>query len=547
MIADALARRGDSEQAYNHAQRACALDPTNAHAQALCGTLAAKAGRLDHALACFKLATQIEPENPGAWSNLGAAFAHTGRLAAAVAAFERAVVLSPEHPFLRAQLADTCLSAGDFAQAVVNFRTAAHLAPEDPGFRIALANAHQLAGDPERALVVLEEVMAMGADNARIHAMAGDLHVALGDFAAAANSYGAALSGEAGHVDALIGLSRLPAEMSGPDLRGQIEACLTDSALTEDGRIGLLFALGNLLDQAGAPEQAIVRFQEANGRLRARMPSDLKATRDAVVRTGACFTAELLRRGRSAVRSPCPLPIFIFGMPRSGTTLVERIIAAHPRARAGGELPYVQQLVQDWPDLMQGVRGYPEGIADSGPEEWERLGQRYLDKVAALAGGAASVTDKNPFNFMLLGFISLILPGAKLIHCTRDPMDVCASNFITYYARGQAAFSYDFGSLVKYHRLYEQLMGHWQAILPVPMLEMSYERLVGDLEGESRRLLEFCGLPWDARVLDFHTRAGAVGTASSVQVRQPVHGRSVGRWRRYGSALAPLHELLRER
>ncbi|MHA1600957.1 MAG: tetratricopeptide repeat-containing sulfotransferase family protein, partial [Alphaproteobacteria bacterium] len=369
------------------------------------GMLAAQTGHMDQALACFTRATEIEPKNPNTWSNLGTACTRAGRAAAASAAFERAVALSPENAMFHAQLGDAHLQAGDYAQAVASFEAAARLTPGDSRFRVALINAHRLAGDPARALAILEEVMAMSGDSAQARTMAGDLNVALGEFAAASRCYNAALSYESGHVDALLGLSRLPAETPNHDLRGRIEARLADSALIENGRIGLLFALGNLLDQANAPKQAIGHFQEANRRLRGQLPSDMKAKEDAFARTKDCFTAELLRHERPATQAPFPLPIFIFGMPRSGTTLVERILAAHPQVHAGGELPYVQRLVQDWPDLMPGARLYPEGMAHSGPEDWDRLGQRYLEKVAALDTGAACVTDKNPFNFQHLGLI----------------------------------------------------------------------------------------------------------------------------------------------
>ena len=518
MLAEALARLGETRGACGHAQRAAELQPANAQA----------------------------------WSYLGAALARAGRLTAAERAFERALELKPDDAFLRAQLGDTRLSLGDSMRAVSDFEAATVLAPQDMRFRIGLANAHKSAGAPLRALAVVEEVMAKHGESAQGHAMAGDLHVALGDFAAAAARYRAALSREADHVDALLGLSRLPAEVCDLDLRGRIEARLADTKLTDEQRIGLLFALGNLLDRAEAPEPAMRCFQDANRRLREQVPSKVDAAGEALKRTVACFTAELMRRRGPAAGALHPQPIFIFGMPRSGTTLVEQIIAAQPQVRAGGELPHVQQVVQDWPDLMPGARGYPEGLAEAAPADWDRLGQGYMDRIAALAAGAAPgaipgatfVTDKNPFNFQHLGLISLILPGARLIHCTRDPMDVCTSNFIAYYTAGQAAFSYDFEGLARYYRLYERFMAHWRAVLQVPLHEVSYERLVEDPKGEGRRLLEFCGLPWDERVLEFHTRAGPVATASDVQVRAPIHRRSVGRWRRYGAALAPLKALL---
>jgi tetratricopeptide (TPR) repeat protein len=250
------------------------------------------------------------------------------------------------------------------------------------------------------------------------------------------------------------------------------------------------------------------------------------------------YTAELIatRRGHG---HPSALPIFIFGMPRSGTTLVEQILASHPAVFGAGELP-------DLPIRMDGALGggaiaFPEHVLSVPEDFFNELGARHVERLATLAPAASRVTDKTPTNFRIAGLIHLALPRAHMIHVRRDPVDTCLSCFSLLFGRGLQPQTYDLGELGRYYRAYERLMEHWRMVLPAgAMLEVHYEDIVADLEGQARRLVRYCGLEWDKACLSFHKTQRPVRTASAIQVRQPIYVTSVGRWRPPENVLHPL-------
>jgi hypothetical protein len=243
---------------------------------------------------------------------------------------------------------------------------------------------------------------------------------------------------------------------------------------------------------------------------------------------------------KGGLGDPSDVPVFVLGMPRSGTTLVERVLASHPDVFGAGELT-------DFGDAAVG--GYapkplPFDVASLTGDALRGMGGRYLAHVLPKAPLARRIIDKLPANFRFVGLIHLALPNARIIHVRRDPLDTCFSCYSQLFVNN-LEYTYDLAELGRYYRAYEVLMAHWRAVLPAGvMLEVEYETLVGDFEVEARRLVEFCGLEWDARCLKFHEAAGAVQTASAVQVRRPVFRSSVGRWRHYKEYLGPLLEIL---
>jgi hypothetical protein len=240
-----------------------------------------------------------------------------------------------------------------------------------------------------------------------------------------------------------------------------------------------------------------------------------------MARTEREFSAEMMARHRGE-GDPSEIPIFILGMPRSGSTLIEQILASHPGVQGGDERP-------DFPELLEALGG-----------DFAALGAAYVERCRALAPGAARLTDKLPGNFRHAGAIHLALPKARIIHSRRAAADTCLSCFTKLF-RGEQAYTYDLGELGRYYRAYARLMAHWRAVLPASVfLEVDYEELVGDPETQTRRLLAHCGLEWDSACLAFHQTRRAVRTASAAQVRQPLHRGAIGRWRRYETLLAPL-------
>jgi hypothetical protein len=259
-------------------------------------------------------------------------------------------------------------------------------------------------------------------------------------------------------------------------------------------------------------------------------------------RIESIFTRELIAQ-KSGSGNCSRLPIFILGMPRSGTTLIEQIIASHPLVYGAGEVPVFHDVVSS----MRGADGqtiaYPEVVPTLNPQAFRQIGARYIDELSRLAPSGERVTDKTPSNYYRVGLIHLALPEAKIIHSVRNPLDTCISCFSKLF--NELYYTYDLGELGRYYKRYERLMAHWRHVLPAhSILEVCYEDVIGDLEGQARRIIDYCGLPWDSRCLAFHKTNRPVRTASATQVRQPIYTTAVGRWRVYEEYLKPLLQAL---
>jgi tetratricopeptide (TPR) repeat protein len=309
-----------------------------------------------------------------------------------------------------------------------------------------------------------------------------------------------------------------------------------DGGQSYNDRVQLQFALGKAyLDTGDSP--AAFRHLDAGNRLkRAVSPYDSDATHKYFADIAETFTPALLDRlGDQGARSSAP--IFVVGMPRSGTTLIEQILAAHPAVRGTGEPHTIERIVAS-------VADYPAGVANLDANRLRQLGEDYLAWIAKVADGKSRVVDKMPGNFTSVGFIRLILPDAKIIHSRRDPVDTCLSCYTKLFG-GTMNFTYDLTDLGRYHRDYQTLMAHWRATMPpAHFLEIDYEAVVDDIESEARRMLEFLELPWDPACLEFHRLERPVRTASVSQVREPIYRTSLGRWRQHADALAPLLQAL---
>jgi hypothetical protein len=312
--------------------------------------------------------------------------------------------------------------------------------------------------------------------------------------------------------------------------------------------------VGKVLDDADRFEEAFLAYERAN-----RMYRDSRAA------VGERFDAADLHREidetiatfdpqyfASVVDwgSPSELPVFIVGMPRSGTSLVEQIAASHSRVFGAGELREIGNLAQRLAPIIAAIRcGSEEDAAEAGADHRitiRRLSDAHLEHLKALNGRAERIIDKMPDNVFKLGAIATLYPGARVIFCRRDPLDTCLSCYFQKFTAGQLAFSYDLADCAKRYLETERLTAHWRKVLPLKWLDVEYEALVSDLGDHSRRIITFLGFDWEPACLDFHRTARTVTTASAWQVRQPLYGRAVGRWRRYQAHLAPLLDLLVE-
>jgi tetratricopeptide (TPR) repeat protein len=306
----------------------------------------------------------------------------------------------------------------------------------------------------------------------------------------------------------------------------------------------LLLTACELLERAGRYDEAFAMAERANAIYRGR-PYDLAVAENWAKRVVDYFTPERIRSlPKATVRNE--KPVFIVGMPRSGTSLVEQIAASHPAVHGAGELDFMHRVLNGTVGMLgSSTENYPACLDRLTTEIADGMADIYLGPLTALKPGAARITDKMPLNWFHLGLIALLFPGARVIHCRRDPMDTCLSCFMTHFNQGHE-YKHNLSHLGHFFRIYARMMAHWRSAIDLPMLEVVYEEVVADAEAQSRRLIEFLGLPWDDRCLTPHSTRRAVVTASVQQVRRPIYTTSVQRWRRYEKQLDPLKAALRE-
>jgi tetratricopeptide (TPR) repeat protein len=493
------------------------------------GALCLQTERPDSAVDCFERAVGLNPRFAVAHYNLAAALEHLGRGPDATAALRRAIALKPDLGPAYSRLGTLLQAQGEEDEAKACFRKASEFSSNPAEHDLEEAKLLLAEGQPRAAKPLLRNVVALDPGNSLAHAILGDLLGQEGHFDEARAMLQTATELDPDRIGAWHNLTLLTkvCEADRP-LVETLEEMLARPGRSDLDRAMLHFSLGKAYDDLGEPEPAMQHFDQANTIERARLRFDRGALSEAVDRTIETFTPEMMARAASPPANN-ETPLLIVGMPRSGTTLVEQILSSHPAVAAGGELTF-------WTDERATAAATDPGAAS-------RLGADYLALLRRIGPDAARVTDKNPFNFLHLGAIELALPGARAIHCRRDPIDTCLSIYFTRFTTPHA-FAYDRSDLVFYYRQYERLMAHWRSLAPSDrMLEIDYEALIADREAMTRRMIRFCGLPWDESCLAPEANPRLVTTASVWQARQPVYRTSIERWRRYEPWLGELRQL----
>jgi tetratricopeptide (TPR) repeat protein len=530
-LGDALHKAGRDADALAEHDRA--LELTASHADALWGRALAmhKLGRLDEAMEGYRQVLALRPTFAEAANNLGNALSTAGRDGEAAAAFERAISIRPDYADAHYNLGVVLLKQERDDEAAKAYQRALALAAEHEMAMVNLGIVLRRLGRTDEAVRLYRRALALKPDRAITFANLANALEELGESAEARTAAERAVELDASSVEAWAACADLKTFTPGdPDL-DQMER-LYGSLDSPDMRMELGFALGKAWMDAGDPDRAFSRLEPANRRRRASLAYDLQADLNRFAGVQQVFTPERLSQF-AGHGDASDLPVFVVGMPRSGTTLVEQILGSHPDVQAAGELMALATAIAE-------TRGGQSAAPDAPGSALRRLAEAYLSRVRPLAQGKRRLIDKLPANFENAGLISLALPNARIIHCRRDPVDTCLSCYATKFIFGQA-FTYDLGELGGYYRGYARLMEHWRAHLPPDrFLEVRYEDVVNDLEGQARRLVAFLGLDWDEACLTFHQMRRPVRTASVSQVRRPLYQGSVGRWRPYARHLAPL-------
>ena len=466
------------------------IDPAEA-LMALASRLRA-AGRAEAAAEAYRRLLAIRPDLPDSWFNLALMERQAGRFAAALDAYDEAVRRGVS-------------------------------GPEEAWLNRGVIHADDL-GRPDLALQDLEAALAIAPDWLPALLNLGNLHEDMGRREAAAEAYAQVLAVAPGHPVAMARAAGL-ARLTGPDdpVIATLRSALSRPGMDVADRAELGFALGRALDQVGAYDDAFAAYAAANSASRAIDPEGARYDRAGHERFIDSLIAAFAEPAAAVADVGAP-PVFICGLFRSGSTLVEQIMAGHSRVTGGGELGLV-------PGLARAVAGYPQALAGAGPEVFAQLRGLYLGGLKTARPQADVVTDKRPDNFLHIGLIKAMFPSARIVHTVREPLDVILSNWFLHLDRSMG-HALDLGDLAHWHGQYVRLMRHWKTLYP-DILDLDYDALVVEPRPAIERLLAYCGLDWEAAVLDFHKAAAPVRTASVWQVREPLYRRSSGRWRHY--------------
>jgi len=499
------------EDAAASYRRALQLNPAYAEAHGNLGNVLKDLGQLDDAVASYRSALKIKPDSADAHNNLGTVLKDLGNLDAAIESYLRALELKPDYAEAHTNLGNIQKDMGLFDAALKNYRRALEIDAECDEAMLGVSHVCVINGEMNEAEEMVKRALEIKPDNLEARFLLANIRKA-----------------QAGdeNLAALLAVEE--------------KARSSGSPMQHKTAISLHFALGKCFDDLGDHDRAFPHFIEGCKLRRATFKYDAAQVTqnfNDVIRVFDRATIARLRGGGNASQ----VPIFVLGMPRSGTTLTEQIFASHPEVYGAGELPDIPRIAQR---EVAGATGFPGNILALDQESLAKWGDDYVAGLRKRAPDARHITDKLPDNFWFIGLIHVMLPKAKIIHVNRNPVDTCLSCFTKLSSRGLEQ-SYDLAELGRYYADYARLMDHWREVLPAgAFLDVQYEDIVADQETQARRMIAFCDLEWNDACLDFHNSQRSVNTASMTQVRRPIYKSSVERWRPYEKYLGPLLDAL---
>ena len=564
----------------DHAAKACRAvllkDKGNREARHLMALITFRTGAIENAARQLRALVSENPNHPSALNDLGMVLTRLGSYQEAEAALVSAITLAPKMAVYQLNLANLykqtnvlgeaeraaraairidktyadgfrALSeilglAGQADEGVKAARRAVALSPKDPRSQLRLAEALNGADDVAAAREAYKTAMALSSGNPQVGLAYGQFLFERGYLEETAELMRSLLSAYPNLAMAHMLLSRAIRFESFNDEMARMEELVALKQIDEASRISLHFGLAKAYEDIKAFDKAFAHARDGNTLARKAKTYAAADTSAEFDTYRSAFTPAVISRHGDAGHDD-GRPIFVLGMPRSGTSLVEQVLAAHPDVHGAGEVKLLYAAIRDAQHKL-GVADAVGLVEKASPGDWKALGEAYIGALRQFAPKARRIVNKMPDNFRFIGHIRMALPKAKVIYCRRSAPDNCVSIFNLNFGPGGPAYSNDLGELGDYYCQHESLMRHWQETLPGFVHEIRYEDMVADQEGESRRLLAFCGLDWDESVLDFFRSDRRVRTATAAQVRQPIYKSSVGRYRNYGDAIRPLLDAL---
>lgn len=499
---------GRVDEAAECCRRLLSAKPDLVEAHFLVGLIATELKQTWTAVSAFGSVTQLQPEHGAAWANLARHFMHAGQPARADVALARAVEHEDGNPIVLDTISTVYGLLGDQPEALRWIKKAVDREPRSVPFLVNLANNYMFLGELDKAERAIRKALGIHPGNANAHWVLANLRKAT----------------DRQHVE-------------------QMERLAADETRNPRSLAFLNYGLGKELEDLEEWEPAFDAFARGAAARRTTLDFDEQSEIEMYDAFSEVFTAQWMEEGGQGIADDSP--IFIVGQPRTGTTLVERIITSHSSVHSAGELKQFGNAVRRLSDYREPTRYSAQLAHDIARVDPEKLGKAYMATTAKFRGSTPRFVDKLPPNYLYLPLILKALPNAKIVHVTRNPMDACFASFKQLFADAYP-HSYDQAEMARHHGRYFHLMSTWRERFGDRFLDIAYEDTARHLEPNARRLIEFLELDWEDACLHFHRQSTAVTTASAVQVREPAHTRSIGRWRRYEIQLAPLRAALQE-
>ena len=492
-------------------RRVLAAEPGLIQAHFLVGLAALEAEDRKTAFRAFQSVVRLDAAHAAAWAQLARLFMGNGEVNRADEALGKAAQADSQDPLVHDLLGSVYSLMGEHGLAREWFQRANRERPGHPAFMLTLANNHIYHGETATAIALLGDIIAQQPNTPQAHwALAG-----------------ARRAEDRGHIEQMLSLGESMAQQGQPNPRAIAFYC---------------YAIGKELEDLGEWEQAFESFDKGAKARRGTVAYDEAAEVALFEYLAEHYTRPWFEQLGPGFESEAP--IFVLGQPRTGTTLIERIISSHSQVRSAGELQQFGLAIRRLSGHQGAERFSTDLFAAAKELSPAELGKMYMHTTRRMRGDAPRFVDKLPQNYLFIPLLLAALPGAKIVHLTREPMDACFAGFKQLFADAYL-HSYEQGEMARHHARYCRLMALWRERFPGRFFDMSYEAAVADLEPNVRALLNYLELPWEPACLDFHRQEQAVSTASAVQVREPVHTRSVGRWRHYEAQLRPMQEALR--
>ena len=530
---------GQLEDAVKDYEKALALKPDYAEALYNLGITLRELGQIDAAINSYKKALTIKPDYFGAHNNLGNIYLEIGQLDAAADHFEWAVAYKPDFADAYNNLGVVCRERDQVYDAIKNFEKAIDIKPDYFQAHSNLGHSLQLINQMDAAVKCYEESLTINPNYALGYINIGLVHQEKGQVDLAIKQYEKVLSINPNHVLAYYNLSAIKQYTISEDQVANMRSLLSTGNLSQSERIHLCFALANVYENLGKQDELFEFLHEGNRLRKEELNYSLDKSKDLSSSVKELFSSPPSDIKKSQSFEPSTKrPIFIVGMPRSGTTLVEQIISSHHAVYGAGELTAIPSVIAP---IARNHLTHNTNLSDS---DFLSIRQQYLDALSRFEVPENVITDKLPLNFQYIGYILSAFPEAKIVHLKRDARATCWSIYRHHFRNKGNGYSYNLDDLAGFYGLYVELMDYWHNLYPDKIYDICYEDLTTDQEEETRKLLKYCELDWDENCLDFHKNQRAVKTASSLQVRQKIYQGSSEAWKKHESYLQPLVKAL---